>query len=517
MEQEQILENGAETAAQDTGTQETMESMMEQIALSDLHKGEVRTGTVIGETDNGWLVDVSYKCEGYLPAKEWTHRILVGDAEKPHVGDSIDVQVVSIREGEEAQLLLSRWRHEFDRRWSEFEDKLARNDIIQVKTIRKVKGGLMVDCCGLEGFIPISHLAADGRGVNLNKFTDEVFDVKLLEKDRKKHRIVFSRKSLVEKEAAEQRAKFYEDVQEGAIVEGEVSSLTDFGVFVNIGAVDGLVHMSEISWKRSVRIKDAFKKGDKVTVKVIGIDRENNRISLSIRQALGDPWDSALENIQKGAVLVGPVTNVTDFGAFVEIEPGVEGLIHIGDISWTRIRHPKEAFRKGQEVKVQVLDIDRDKRRISLGYKQLNDPWRDLDKKYQKGQDITVKVVRLADFGAFVEVEEGVEGLIHISQLSTKRVEKPSDVLHEKQEVMARVIEVSPESRRMRLSISALEEPVAGAADAPRQPRSDEQRSKKPRGGQRGGEEKQRARVVQEEEANYTMGDLFKDQNISRD
>ena len=501
---EQVMDNGT---VQETGMQETMESMMDQIALSDLRKGEVRTGTVIGETENGWLVDVSYKCEGYLPAKEWTHRILVGDAEKPNIGDSVEVQVVSIREGEEAQLLLSRWRHEFDRRWTEFENKLAENEITQVKALRKVKGGLMVDCCGLEGFIPISHLAADGRGVNLNKFVDEVFDVKLLEKDRRKHRIVFSRKSLVEKEVAEQRAKFYEEVKEGAVLEGEVSSLTDFGVFVNIGALDGLVHMSEISWKRNVRIKDAFKKGDKVTVKVIGIDHENNRISLSIKQVEGDPWNSVLDRIQKGAILTGPVTNVTDFGAFVEIEPGVEGLIHIGDISWARIRHPKEVFRKGQEVQVQVLDVDTEKRRISLGYKQLNDPWRNIDERYSKGQDITVKVVRLADFGAFVEVEEGVEGLIHISQLSTRRVEKPGDVLQEKQEVLVRVIEVNPEQRRMRLSISALEEQDLRA--------SREEENKK-RATARAEQDKQQ-RAIQEEEPNYTMADLFKDQNITHE
>ncbi|MDR2528828.1 MAG: S1 RNA-binding domain-containing protein [Synergistaceae bacterium] len=496
-------------ATQETAAQETMESMMDQIALSDLRKGEIRTGTVIGETENGWLVDVSYKCEGYLPGKEWSHRILVGDTEKPGVGDSIEVQVVSIREGEEAQLLLSRWRHEFDRRWSEFEDKLAQNEIIQVKGLRKVKGGLMVDCCGLEGFIPISHLSADGRGVNLNKFVGEVFDVKLLEKERKKHRIVFSRKSLVEKEAAEQRAKFYEEVKEGSVIEGEVSSLTDFGVFVNIGAVDGLVHMSEISWKRSVRIKDAYKKGDKVTVKVIGIDRANNRISLSIKQVDGDPWNTVRERIQRGMVLSGPVTNVTDFGAFVEIEPGVEGLIHIGDISWVRIRHPKEVFRKGQEVRAQVLEIDTDKRRISLGFKQLNDPWKDIGDRYKKGQDITVKVVRLADFGAFVEVEDGVEGLIHISQLSTKRVDKPSDVLQEKQEITARVIEVNPEQRRMRLSLSALEERGGG-----RPPREREEDGGRKRGPARTEHDKQ---VIPEETTNYTLADLFKDQNISQE
>ena len=463
------MEQGLQGEGQEAAAQETMESMMEQYDISGLRKGDVRTGTVIAETENGWLVDVGYKCEGYLPGKEWTHRILVGDAEKPKKGDEIEVQVINLREGEEAQLLLSRWRHEFDRRWAEFEDKLAQNEIVQVRGVRKVKGGLMVDCCGLEGFMPISHLSADGRGVNLGNFIEQVFDVKLLEKDRRKHRIVFSRKSLVEKEAAERRAKFYEEVHEGDIIEGEVSSLTDFGVFVNVGAVDGLVHMSEITWRRNVRIRDSFKKGDKVTVKVIGIDRENDRISLSIKQVEGNPWLTVGERIHKDDIMTGTVTNVTEFGAFVELEPGIEGLVHIGDISWARIRHPKEAFRKGQEVRVLVLDVDTEKRRISLGYKQLNDPWRDIDQRYAKGSDVTVKVVRLADFGAFVEVEEGVEALIHISQLSTRRVEKPGDVLQEKQEVLARVIEVNPEQRRMRLSLSALEEPAE-----PQQPKRDE-------------------------------------------
>jgi small subunit ribosomal protein S1 len=204
-------------------------------------------------------------------------------------------------------------------------------------------------------------------------------------------------------------------------------------------------------------------------------------------------------------VLTGPVTNVTDFGAFVEIEPGVEGLVHIGDISWARIRHPKEAFRKGQEVQVQVLEVDTDKRRISLGFKQLHDPWRSIEEKYKKGQDITVKVVRLAEFGAFVEVEEGVEALIHISQLSTKRVEKPGDVLQEKQEVTARVIEVNPDQRRMRLSLSALEEQEMRAS------REEENRK---RSAARAEQEKHQ-KAAQEEVANYTMGDLFKDQNIN--
>ncbi len=428
-------------------------------AISNLHKGSVTTGTVVSESESGWLVDVGFKCEGFLPVKEWTHHSIIEDSEKPKVGDEIEVEVVNIRHGEEAQLSLSRWRHELDKRWSALDEALAKSDILTVKGTSKVKGGVMVNCCGLEGFIPASHLAGRDRNVDLDSFIGQTFEVKVLEKDRRKHRLVLSRNDLVKQEEERKRAAFYDKVHEGDILEGEVSSLTDFGVFVTIGEMDGLVHMSELSWKRSVKIRDMFKKGDKVKVKVIGIDKDKNRISLSIKQTEDDPWLTVADRIHVNDVIKGAVTHMTDFGAFVELEPGIEGLIHIGDISWTRIQKPRDVFKRGQEVEVIVLEVDVNKRRISLGYKQLNDPWRDIDKRYATGQDINVKVVRLADFGAFVEVEEGVEALIHISQLSTKRVEKPSDVLKEGQEVTVRVIEVNPTQRRMRLSLSALEEP----------------------------------------------------------
>ena len=465
---------------------ETMQEMLDQYMDStggSLHKGSTRTGTVVEEMENGWLVDVGFKCEGFLPAKEWTHRVLVEDQAKPQKGDEVEVTVISIRDGEEAQLLLSRWRQEFDRRWAKFEEMSAQNETLQVTGLRKVKGGIIVDCCGLEGFMPVSHLTGNGRGGDLDQFIGRTFDAKPLERDRRKHRIVFSRKDLIAKEDAERRTRFYESVHEGDVLEGEVSSITDFGIFVTIGEerMDGLVHVSEITWKRNVRIRDLYKKGDKVMVKVIGIakkgeedadeageqqekaPRKKDRISLSIKQVQGDPWLTVSERIHKDDVMKGTITNLTDFGAFVELEPGIEGLIHIGDISWLHIQKPKDVFRKGQEVEVLVLSVVEDpspsKRRISLGYKQLHDPWKGIGERYVAGQDVQVKVVRLADFGAFVQVEEGVEALIHISQLSTSRVEKPGDVLHEGQEVTARVLEVSPEQRRMRLSISALETP----------------------------------------------------------
>lgn len=480
---------------------ESMEEILEQYGeVEEIHRGKVVTGTVVNATDDGWLIDVGYKCEGTLPNREWSHRVLVEDSEKPAPGDKIQVQVVSIRHGEEAQLTVSRWRCEFDRRWSEMEARLAESEVVTVKGLRKVKGGLMVDCCGLEGFVPISHLAEEGRGVNPGKFVDDEFEAKLLEKDKRKHRLVFSRRLIVEEQLHSERENFYDTVNVGDLLDGEVSSITSFGVFVNVGPLDGLVHMTELSWKRNIKPKEMFKKGDPVKVKVIGIDQEANRLSLSMKQTQEDPWLTAADRWKADDRTTGMVTNVTDFGAFVEVEPGIEGLVHIGDLSWTRIKHPRDVIRKGQEVEVVVLDVDMERRRMSLGYKQINDPWSDVLTRYSRDQDLTVKVVRLADFGAFVEVEEGIEGLIHISQLSTRRVDKPEDVLSEGQEVLARIIEINPPERRMRLSISALEEP------AERRPRDDDRRRGRP---ERREQDFQPKSHVNDGEATVTIGELF--------
>lgn len=459
MSDEMINSSGQETIGGEASENiESMESMLQNYEVEELHKGKVVKGTIVESNEDGWLVDVGYKCEGFLPSHEWSHRVLVEQSEKPSIGDEVEVQVINIRRGEESQLIVSRWRCEFDKRWSKLEDLAASGEPISVRGLRKVKGGLMVDCCSLEGFVPISHLAEEGRGVNPGRFVDDVFDVKLLEKDKRKRRLVLSRRVLLEEDLSAHRSAFYESTSEGDILDGTVSSITSFGAFVNLGCIDGLVHISELSWKRNTKPRDVLKKGDHIKVKVIGIDKENNRISLSLRQTQPDPWTLAGEKVKAGDQLSGVVTNVTDFGAFVEIMDGIEGLVHIGDISWTRIKHPREVLKKGSDIDVLVLDVDIDKKRISLGYKQLHDPWKGIEERYSKGMDIPVKVVRLADFGAFVEVEEGVEGLIHISQLSTKRIETPKEVLEEGQEVTARIIEINPAERRMRLSISALQE-----------------------------------------------------------
>lgn len=494
--------------------EETMEDMMQQFdVMGDFRQGKVVEGTIVDAREDGWLVDVGYKCEGFLPRKEWSHRVLVEEAAEPANGDKVRVQVINIGTGEDAQLELSRWRCEFDERWNKLEEKLEKNEPISVTGIRKVKGGLIVSCCGIEGFIPISHLAEEGRGINPARFINKVFNVKLIEKDRRKRRLVFSRRTLLEEELSQLRESFYENVHEGDVLEGNVSSITSFGVFVNLGAMEGLVHISELSWKRNAKAKDLVAKGDHIKVKVIGIDKENNKISLSLKQTESNPWDTVTERWTAGTVTEGTVTNLTEFGAFVEIEPGIEGLIHIGDLSWTRIKHPKEVLKKGQKVEVSIIEVDTKRKRISLGYKQLNDPWKNAAEKYPKNKEVEAKVVRLADFGAFVELEEGIEGLIHISQISQQRIESPKDVLSEGQVVTARVLEVNPVERRIRLSMRPPREEtprraVRGDAQADQQEKREQRLHRQRKYGDR--KKNNSANQLSQEGANFTIGELFK-------
>ena len=507
-------EEGMETQEKE----ETMEEMMQQFdVMGDFHRGKIVEGIIVDAREDGWLVDVGYKCEGFLPRKEWTHRVLVEDTPEPENGAKVRVQITNLSQGEEAQLGLSRWRCEFDERWNKLEEEAEKNETINVKGIRKVKGGLIVSCYGIEGFIPISHLAEEGRGVNPGRLLEQDFPVKLIEKDRRKRRLVFSRRSLMEAEMADLRQSFYDQVHEGDVLEGDVSSITSFGVFVNLGAMEGLVHISELSWQRNAKAKEVVAKGDHVKVKIIAIDKENNRISLSIRQTLDDPWNTVAERWTAGIKTEGTVTNLTEFGAFVEIEPGIEGLIHIGDLSWTRIKHPKEVLKKGQKVEVSVIEVDTDRKRISLGFKQLNDPWQGVVEKYAKDMEVPVKVVRIADFGAFVELEDGVEGLIHISQLSSQRVENPKEVLSEGQEVTARILEVNPTERRIRLSLRpANEEPVKRAPREESAPRPEgaakKNNDERPRRRRQDGDRKRpdSNNNLPQEETNVTIGDFLK-------
>ncbi|MGB4300855.1 MAG: 30S ribosomal protein S1 [Acetomicrobium sp.] len=484
-------------------TQETMEELITKHGPESIHRGKVVEGLIIDSNDDGWLVDIGFKCEGFLPKREWTHRILVDDGREPNVGDKVRAEVTRVVYGEESQVFLSRWRLLFDERWDELEKTLKQEETIKVLGLRKVKGGLIVNVHGLEGFIPISHLAEEGRMVNPSKFINQEIEVKLLEKDRRKRRLIFSRRLLLEEEIARKKKEFFENIKVGDVLDGVVTSITSFGAFVDLGPVEGLVHISELSWRKNIKPRDIVKRGSKVKVKVLSIDPEQERISLSMKQTEPDPWEVIGEEVKPGDKIVGRITNTVDFGAFVEVRPGVEGLIHISDISWGHIDHPREILKKGQEIEVQVLDIDTEQKRMSLGYKQLHDPWNTVAERYQPGQDVDVKVVKVVDFGAFVEIEKGVEGLVHISQISRRHINDVSKVLKKGDEIRARILEVDPEEKRIRLSIRALEE---------EEEEKQRQQEREERQNQANKENKDNPLAKETEEAMVTIGDVLRDQ-----
>ena len=259
-----VQSEAAEQAQTNEHEPETMQEALDKYGENvHLRRGEIRTGTVISKSENGFLVDIGFKCEGILPMKEYTNHSLIETSPEPKPGEQIEVEVVSVRDGDDAQLMLSRWRHEFDKRWAKLEAMKAENPVMTVRGVSRVKGGLMVESCGLEGFIPVSHLTLAGRNVNPSNFVGQNIKVKIIDDDKRKHRLVFSRRELLEAAENERKEKFYERVHEGDIITGEVSSLTDFGVFVNLGEMDGLVHLTEITWKRSFKLRDMLKKGDK--------------------------------------------------------------------------------------------------------------------------------------------------------------------------------------------------------------------------------------------------------------
>ena len=496
----------------------TMEQLMQQYDAETTDKyqrGKIVEGKVIDENEEGWLVDVNYKCEGFLPRREWTTQSLTDNTPMPKIGDTIKVQIMSMGKGDEAQLGLSRWRVVFDECWKAVEEAAEKGETVTVTGIRKVKGGLIASYKGIEGFIPVSQLSETGRGANVDQFVGKEFEAKLVERDRRKRRLVFSRRLIAEEEAKALKDAFFANAEEGSILEGTVVSVPTFGAFVSLGAVEGLVHISELGWKRSGKPSDVVSVGDKVKVKIIKLDKENGKISLSIKQTQPDPWENAAANWPKGTVTEGRVVSLTDFGAFVEIEPGLEGLVHIGDLSWKRVKKASDVLKKGDKVKVSIIDVDMDRKRLSLGYKQLHDPWAEIDEKYKPGQEVPAKIVRLADFGAFAQLEDGIEGLVHISQICGKRIEHPKEAIEIGQEVTARILGVDPVARRIRLSLRTAEEEAAmrqereeaKAAKAEAAEKRKEEREAR----RKAAEEKKAAEEAQfpKEEVSVTIGDFL--------
>ncbi len=418
------------------------------------HAGELVEGTIVGITDRGVLVDFGYKSEGFVPVEELTGP----DGEMTvAVGETIEV-VIRIIHGGDAAPQLSR-TDALDRKiWDEIESAFQAETPIIGKIVDKTKGGLRVDLNGIEAFLPGSQI--DSRPIrSLDSYIGQDIEAKIIKFSRRRNNIVLSRKVLTDEVVNAEKAETLSKIDAGYVVEGTIKNLTEYGAFVDIGGIDGLLHVTDMSWGRIHHPADQFKVGDHLQVKVLKLDREREKVSLGYKQLLPDPWSTVVEVYPVNTKLTGIVSSVTEYGIFVELEAGVEGLVHVSEVSWSRrSQSPKRLFNKGQEVEVQVLGVDTVEKRISLGMKQfLENPWDKVHEKYPVGSKIHGRVRNLTDFGAFVELEEGIDGLVHVSDISwAKKIKHPKDVLKKDQEVDAIVTSIDKNGQRLSLSMKDL-------------------------------------------------------------
>ncbi len=435
-------------------TMEDVETSLQNASGATVNRGDVVTGTVVFIGNDGIAVDVGAKVEGVVPFNQ------IGDEPLTHEqaqemfkpGDQLEVYVVR-SDLTNGQIVLSKKRADQDKGWRVLKDLEDRGEPFSVDITEKVRGGLVAMIDGIRAFLPASQV--DARRVNdLDAYVGQPLQVKLIELNRKRNRVIISHRAIMEAQKAQAREETLTKLEPGAQFEGEVVEITDFGVFVNLGGIDGLVHRSELTFGRFNHPREVVKVGDKVNVQVIDVDPTRERINLSMKSLTSDPWESAIDKYAIGQRVNGKVTNLTNFGAFVEIEPGLEGLVHVSEMSWTkRVRHPNEVLKEGEEVEAVILRIDPKDRRISLGLRQTtDDPWSHLPDKYPPGTPVKGKVTGITDFGVFMEIEEGIEGLIHISELALERVNNPADLFKKGDEIEALILNIDPVEQRASLS-----------------------------------------------------------------
>jgi small subunit ribosomal protein S1 len=432
-------------------------SQFEESRRRDRGGSEARQGRVVAVNAESVFVDIGLKMEGVLPASDF-----VDAAGNPGVqpGDKIIVTIKG-RDGG-GYYELSKVRVERPKDWSSLEKAFAEKKTIGGVVSGVVKGGLTVDV-GVRAFLPASKSGIRDQA-DMEKLVGQEVQCRIIKLDVSEEDVVVDRRVVLEEEEARARQKVFDEIQEGAEVEGAVRSLTQFGAFVDLGGVDGLLHVTDMSWGRVNKPSDLLAEGEQVRVKVLKIDRENRRISLGLKQLSLDPWTAAGEKYSQGQRVRGVVSRVVEFGAFVELEPGVEGLIHLSELSWSKkARKPSDVVKAGEAVEVVVLGVNTADKRIALGLKQaLGDPWQDIETRYPAGTVVEGPIVSLAAFGAFIELGEGIEGMIHIGDISRdKRLKHPKDVLNTGQKVRAVVLEIDKAKRRLRLGMKQLEPTTA--------------------------------------------------------
>ncbi len=422
-------------------------------SLQDVQFGEIVAGKIVQITADVAMVDVGWKTEGYIPIRELRD-------EKGNivyaVGD--DIEVFIDRKDEEGNLILSRDKATKIRVWDEIKNAFEKNEPIKGVVKERVKGGLSVDI-GVQAFLPGSQV--DLRPLrDLDKFVGKTMLFNVLKYDRKRSNVVLSRRTILERERESEKKNTLENLQEGKIVEGVIKNITDYGMFIDLGGIDGLLHVTDISWGRITRPADHFTKGSKITVIVISFDRVKERVSLGLKQLTENPWLTIAEKYPVGSIVPGKVVSITDYGAFVELEPGVEGLIHVSEMFWTReIRHPSKVLSVDETIDVMVIDINQESKRISLGLKQTTpNPWEAIKQKYPEGTIIKGVIKNITNFGIFIGVEEGIDGLVHVSDISWKqRVTHPAEFFSKGQEIDAMVLHVDVENEKFSLGLKQIE------------------------------------------------------------
>ncbi len=414
--------------------------------------GTILSGKIVEVTKDHVVIDVGLKSEGIVPIEEFSN------PEDIALGEETEV-LLDRAEDENGQIVLSREKAERQRQWEYILEHCEEGSIVKGKVLRKVKGGLMVDI-GMEAFLPGSQI--DNKRIkNLDEYIGKTYEFKILKINIERKNVVVSRRELLEAERISKKAELLEEIEIGDIREGTVKNITDFGVFLDLDGIDGLLHITDMTWKRIKHPSEMVQLGDKLEVMILNIDKEKGRVALGLKQKDSNPWDQIEEKYPPGTRVKGKIVNLLPYGAFIEIEPGIEGLIHVSEMSWVKnVADPSEIVNKGDEVEAVVLSVQKDEGKVSLGMKQIeHNPWDDVDDKYPIGSNIKVEIKSLTNYGAFVELEPGVEGLIHISDLSwIKKVSHPSELLKKGDEVEAVVLSIDKDNKKITLGLKQLSE-----------------------------------------------------------
>ena len=418
--------------------------------LKHMEEGQVVKGRIVAINPKDVLIDIGYKSEGAVSIEEFSNPAAL------KIGDEVEV-LIEEKEDDEGRLILSKRKAERAQSWERIIEKLQEGDIVEGKVMRKIRGGVIVDI-GAEAFLPSSHISLRGYG-NIDQYMGQTLKFKIIKINKQRKNIILSRKEALQREKELSKSKLLETIEKGQCRKGTVKNITDFGAFVDIGGIDGLLHIADMSWGRISHPSEMLAIGDKLDVMVLDFDKENMKVSLGIKQLTPSPWESVKEKYPVGSRVKGKVVNIVPYGAFIELEKGVEGLVHVSDLSWTRrINNPSEILAMGDIIEAVVLGMDKDSKKISLGIKQTEaNPWEMVDKKYPVGTKIKGKVRSLSEQGVSVEIEDGIEGFVHTSDISwTRKINHPQEILKKGQKIETAVLTVDGANKKLTLGIKQL-------------------------------------------------------------